>query len=111
MIVAQAVTAELSTLLTIAGGITAALAGAVTVLWKAASSHARATEQRLETKLDECEEKHEQANKDLHNFWEKVGELSGKVHIAEQVNNSIQALHADVLATITNQQQPPNGPS
>lgn len=70
------------------------LAGVIGVLWKI---NLRNTD-KMEKRAEKIEERDEQKNKLLFGLKEEVGELRGRVGLAEEVVPMIQELHADFLA-------------
>ena len=80
------------TLLTIGGGICTALVGAVGVLWK---EH-RASKALSEERHQKCEDQHTETRGDLLNVTREVGELKGRVGVAEQLEPTLKGIQKEL---------------
>ena len=82
---------------TIAGTIATAMAGAIAALWKHTTTVANRTEDRLTTKLDECEQKHGAAQKEMVALSGRVGQLEGQMEGYTQARNDMKALPDEIV--------------
>lgn len=86
---------EESTILTILAAIGTAVSGAIFTLWQTLGKQAKElSSQRTEFKdrADKCEAKHELTQTQLLEVTREVGELKGKVNVAEAVNVKLDGL-------------------
>lgn len=85
------------TFLGIIASIGVTLVGTVTALWKVIHTSMKTTEERLTGKLDECESKHEEANRQIIDLTEKVGRVEGIVEGFNMARSEIRGLSEAVL--------------
>jgi len=85
-------------LLTVGGTICTTLVAAVGALWK---DH-RDSKKRSEENHLRCEEQHQSTRSELLTVTREVGELKGKVHIAQEIGTKLDELKDAVLKDRTN---------
>ena len=85
------------------GAISAVFLVAISMLWRRlalgdrkSDERTAATETRLMTKLDECEKKHEAANKEIVTLSEKVGHLEGEMEGHKQAREDLRRMGDEV---------------
>ena len=81
----------------IAATIATAMAGAIAALWKRTATVANRTEDRLTTKLDECEKKHGAAQTAMVALSGRVGQLEGQMEGYTQARNDMKALPDEIV--------------
>jgi len=62
-----------------------ALVGAITILWRVVIKRA-----------NDCERKHEKTSSDLLAVTKEVGELKGKISIAENLSPKLDQIHSEI---------------
>jgi len=72
-----------------------ALIGAIATLWRIVIKRA-----------NDCEQKHEKTTGELMNMKEEVGELKGRVQIAEQIVPKLNAIHLAVSHREPREEEP-----
>lgn len=82
-----------SLLLTVGGAVCTTLVAAVGSLWK---DH-RDSKKRSEENHLRCEEQHHSTRAELLNVTREVGELKGKVHIAQEIGSKLDELKDAVI--------------
>jgi hypothetical protein len=76
-------------------GITAILVSAIAALWKVLQMQYSKVETRLSTKLDKCEEKHEEVNTSLLTLHSQLGELRGRQQGVEDLASQVLRVVAE----------------
>lgn len=84
-----------ATILTALGAAGTTLTGAIVALWQVVNKQANEFKKRA----DDCEEKHETTSKKLLHVTSEVGELRGRIHMAEKVNVQLSGL-SDMVETM-----------
>jgi prefoldin subunit 5 len=64
-------------LISVAGSLGVALSAAIKMVYKRACDRNDQAVQRLESKLDDCEKRHDSANTELRKQAQQIGELKG----------------------------------
>lgn len=89
---------ETGTLMTAAGVIGTALVTTIGHLWKTI----RENEKRITTKLDKCEEKHDESNKAIVDLAQKVGEARGYDEATKAIEAKFESFHRDMIDELRN---------
>mgnify|MGYP002634551002 FL=1 len=82
-------------------GITAILVSAIAALWKVLQMQYSKVETRLSTKLDKCEEKHEEVNMSLLTLHSQLGELRGRQQGVEDLASQVLRVVAESRVNTT----------
>lgn len=80
------------TLLTIGGAVCTTLVGAIGVLWK---EH-RTSKSLSEKRHQQCEDQHATTRGDLLQVTREVGELKGRVGLAEELQPTLREMQKDL---------------